>query len=65
MGESMVIHFHIGKVPVVIAIGDAPVTPVLRELAEKDEVLLITGAAFMREGALARYIMRKYASGKR
>jgi hypothetical protein len=42
----MTIHFHIGRVPVVIAIGETPVAPVLRELQEKDEVLLLTGLRF-------------------
>jgi hypothetical protein len=61
----MTIHFHIGRVPVVISIGDTPVAPVLRELQEKDEVLLLTGLRFPTEGALARYIMRKHAGVRR
>jgi hypothetical protein len=56
----MTIHFHIGKTPVVITIGDTPIAPVLHELQEKDEVLLLTGMQFPREGQLSRYIMRKF-----
>jgi hypothetical protein len=57
----MTVHFHIGRVPVVVTIGETPVAPVLRELAEKDEVLLLTGLRFPQEGQLARYIMRRWA----
>jgi len=57
------LHFHIGKIPVLIAVGETPVAPVLRELHEKDEVLLLTGLHFPQEGQLARFIMRRWAGG--
>lgn len=57
----MTVHFHIGRLPVVLSIGESPVAPILRELQEKDEVLLLTGARYPVEGELARYIMRRYA----
>jgi hypothetical protein len=61
----MTIHFHVGRVPIVLCIGDEPVAPMLRELQEKDEVLLLTGLRFPAEGELARYIMRRWAGGGR
>ncbi|MGA2480485.1 MAG: hypothetical protein ABSG63_17175 [Spirochaetia bacterium] len=57
----MVIHFHLGKVPILLCIGETPIAPALKELAEKDEVLLLTGMNYPREGELARYVLRKYA----
>jgi hypothetical protein len=61
----MMIHFHVGSIPVLLAIGETPVAPVLRELQEKETVLLLTGAAFPHEGQLARYIMRRWAGAAR
>ena len=57
----MTVHFHIGRVPVVLSIGENPVAPILKELREKDEVLLLTGARYPVEGELARWIMRRHA----
>ena len=59
----MTIHFHVGKIQVLISVGKAPALEV--ELQEKDEVLLLTGLKFPKEGQLARYIMRRWAGGAR
>ncbi len=62
----MVIHFHIRRIPIIITIGEAELpAPLLRELQEKDQVLLLTGLRFPVEGELARYILRKHAGGRR
>ena len=61
----MTVHCHIGRTPVVLTIGETPIAPVLRELQEKDEVLLLTGLRFPQEGQFARYIMRRWAGGAR
>ncbi len=51
----MILHFHVGNVPVTLQIGKDP------EQAEKDQALLWYALRLPREGWLARFVMRKYA----
>ena len=58
----MVIHFHVGKIPVTFTIlkGDTA-----RELEEKTSALVELAMMLPKEGARARYVLRRWAGGGR
>jgi len=57
----MILHFHVGRVPVTISITKGDPT---RELAEKTAALVELGLMLPKEGARARYVLRRWAGAR-
>jgi hypothetical protein len=57
----MTIHFHVGKMPVTLAIGKR--SDLKKLLEEYQGALLWYGLTFEKAGDRARYVLRRWAGG--